>query len=102
VTVPGGPAERRNGQDVPDAVGEFLSLPERLVVSPVWGRFHREQLDEGTGLAESAPIARVTEGGGVDTVLMVPVAAVFVAWLAFEGERVWPGMPIARVRPVEV
>jgi hypothetical protein len=101
VTIPGGLAGRRNGQDTFDAVGEFLSISERMVVSPVWGRFHREPLEEGTGLAESAPIARVTEHGGGEFVLVVPVAAVLVAWLAFEGERVWPGMPIARVRPVE-
>jgi hypothetical protein len=102
VTVPDGLADWRNGQEIFEAVGEFLSMPERMVVSPVWGRFHREPVEEGTGLAESAPIARVTEHGGVDTILVVPVASVFVAWLAFEGERVWPGMPIARVRPMEV
>jgi hypothetical protein len=77
-------------------------MSERLVVSPVWGRFHKEPLEEGTGLAESAPLARVIEHGGKDFVLVVPAAAVLVAWLAFEGERVWPGMPIARVRLVEV
>lgn len=99
---PGGLADRTNGQDHSDVVGEYLSFSERLVVSPVWGRLYKEPLEEGTGLAQSAPIARVTEHGGQDFVLVAPVAAVLVAWLAFEGERVWPGMPIVRVRPVEV
>jgi biotin carboxyl carrier protein len=80
--------------------GEFLSMRERLVVSPHWGTFHGAPLQEGGDVASGAVIGWVTENGQ-ETTLVSPLSAVFVAWLAFEGEWVSPGRPVARLLSAE-
>jgi hypothetical protein len=77
--------------------GEFISIPDRLVVSPGWGRVHLGALTEGQVIQAGARIGRLIEGGH-NTLLICPVRAVFVGWLVFEGERVAPGSPLARLR----
>jgi len=81
--------------------GEFLSITERLVVAPAWGRFHGEPLEEGSGILKGSIIGRLTEGRR-ETVVVSPIRGVFLAWLVWEGERVPPGRPVARLRVAEV
>lgn len=84
----------------PDAEGEFLSIPDRLVVAPQWGRFHGRPLEEGQRLRRGAVIGSVTQGRD-RRVVRAPGRSVLVAWLAYEGEWVAPGAPLARLRAVD-
>lgn len=81
----------------PDPAGEFLSISERLVVSPAWGTFHGEYLVEGHSIEEGTVIGRVSDGLQT-TSLLAHATGSFVAWLVEEGELVVPGRPVARLR----
>jgi hypothetical protein len=76
--------------------GEFVSIPERVVVSPTWGRFHGEALEAGALVPMGAVIGRIREGTE-ETYLYAPVNAAFVAWLVRDRERVRPGTALARL-----
>lgn len=80
-----------------DAEGEFLSIPDRLVVAPQWGRFHGRPLEEGQRLRPGAVVASVTQGRD-RRVVRTRDRCVLVRWLAYEGEWVAPGTPLARLR----
>jgi len=81
-----------------DLDGESLSVPERLVVSPVTGRF---QLD-GRTLSDAGPEAEVRVGELLGRVGDCPVRSRFagrlMGVLALPGERVMAGQPIAWIR----
>jgi hypothetical protein len=80
--------------------GEFVSISERLVVSPRYGRFHREAIAGGRTIRPGSLLGRVTQAG--DQALVVsPLRAVFLGWLVFEGEWVWPGRPLVLLRSRE-
>lgn len=83
--------------DHPVRQGEFLSIRERVVVAPAWGRLAREPVDGGGRVRRGAVIGwlRTREG---DIPLLAPVSGVFLAWLAGEGERVPPGRAVAWLR----
>jgi biotin carboxyl carrier protein len=78
--------------------GEFPPIEERLVVSPGWGHLHRRRLREGRPLIQGAVIGEI-RAGKVRTVVRSPVAAVFLAWLVSEGDRVDVGRPLASIQP---
>ena len=83
-----------------EAEGEFLSIDERLVVSPQWGRFHGEPLGEGGHVAAGDVLGSVTQGRD-ERLLHAPAAAILLQWLVREGQWVRPGMPLVRLHPEE-
>lgn len=80
-----------------NSYGEIVSIAERIVVSPAWGRLHVEPLTEGQLLEKGAVIGRLREAGR-EIPLVCHAEAIFLAWLADEGERVPPGRRVARLR----
>lgn len=78
--------------------GELLTISERLVVSPSWGRLRTHPVEEGQELDAGAVIGVIREAGE-EHPLVCRVASEFVAWLALENERVPPGRALARIRP---
>lgn len=77
--------------------GEFISISERLVVSPRYGRFHGEPIEGGRILRRGSVLGRVTQAGE-EALIMSSFSAVFMGWLVFEGEWVWPGRPLVLLR----
>jgi biotin carboxyl carrier protein len=75
------------------AHGEFVSIRERIVVAPHWGRIHVEARDQKRRLDEGVILGRLLEGAR-ETLLVAPVRAVLIRWMVREGERVAPGDPI--------
>lgn len=84
----------------PRNMGEVISISERLIVSPCWGRLDTEPLTEGEPVEEGSIIGRLHEGGHTIP-LVCHTRSVFVAWLALNGERVPPGRRLACVRLAE-
>jgi hypothetical protein len=80
--------------------GEPLSISERLVVSPVWGRLRPGDHEPGGHLEVGAVIGVVREGDE-DFPLLCSTPSVFVSWLASDNERIPPGRAVARVKPLE-
>jgi biotin carboxyl carrier protein len=83
------------------SAGETLSVPERVIVAPAVGVFHR--------LADDGRIqngSRINQGDVVGTIRSLgrstPVQSAFdgylVAILACEGERMRPGQAVAWMR----
>lgn len=76
--------------------GEFLSVPERLIVAPAAGRFEPIP-PSGELLERGACVGTVVQSGR-----RVPVTATvggrFMGHLAEQGERVRDGQPLAWVR----
>ncbi len=85
--------------DVP--VGETLSVPERVIVAPAVGIFHRldgdGQMKDGD-LIDRGDVVGVVRSLGASTPVQSPFEGLLVAILAFDGERVRPGQPVAWVR----
>jgi biotin carboxyl carrier protein len=77
-------------------LGEWVLIPDRLVVSPGLGRFHRLDLEEGQVIKEGVLLGHIRENGLVEPVI-ARVGGAFVAWMVSEGERVHPGEPLARL-----
>lgn len=84
----------------PRSMGEIISISERLIVSPCWGRLEVEPLSEGESLEEGSVVGRLREGEKVID-LVCHTRSVFIAWLALNGERVSPGRRVARLRLAE-
>jgi hypothetical protein len=81
--------------------GEFLSISERIVVAPSWGRWVAEPLCEGDRVAAGAVVGRVLDNGTA-TMLVAPVDGVFQGWLTDQGVRVRPGTALARFQIAEL
>ena len=85
--------------DVP--VGETLSVPERVIVAPTMGVFHRldgdGQMNDGD-MVNRGDVVGVVQSLGASTPIQSPFEGLLVAILAFEGERVRRGQPVAWVR----
>ena len=78
------------------AHGEFLTVPERLIVAPMAGRFEPAPLP-GDVVAPGQAVGCVVRSG--DRVeVRSPVAGRFMGHLADSGERVRDGQPLAWVR----
>jgi hypothetical protein len=80
--------------------GEFVSIHERLIIAPGWGRVSQGNLETGTSVEEGAVIGRLLEGGK-ETPLTTSWEGAFAGWLVQEGDRVPPGRAIARLRLAE-
>lgn len=83
-----------------DFEGEYPPLSERIVVSPGRGRIHLRRIREGRHLEQDAVIADL-RNGTIKTPIRAPVPAVFVSWLAVEGDLVSRGWRLARLLPTE-
>jgi hypothetical protein len=82
------------------AVGEPLSMGERLIVAPAWGRVQPRPLIEGQTIEEGAVIGLLREGNACMP-LVCHVHSIFLSWLISDGERVHPGKAVARLLSVE-
>jgi biotin carboxyl carrier protein len=84
-----------------DPPGETLSVPERVVVAPTVGIFHRldghGQINDGDMINRDDVIGTV-HSLGTSTLIHSPFAGLLFEILAFEGERVRRGQPVAWVR----
>jgi hypothetical protein len=76
------------------AHGEFVSLRERVVVAPHWGRVLMEFPDQDRRIDEGAILGRLLEQTR-ETLLVAPEAVILIRWLVRDGERVAPGSPLA-------
>jgi biotin carboxyl carrier protein len=83
------------------AVGETLSVLERVIVAPSTGIFHRlagpVPASDGDMINRGDVIGAV-QSLGASTPVQSPFDGVLVAILAIEGERLRPGQPVAWVR----
>ncbi|MGH2701707.1 MAG: hypothetical protein ACRDJ2_08025 [Actinomycetota bacterium] len=77
--------------------GEGVSIDERVVVSPCWGRIHPHSLTAGQLIDLGAVIGHLREGGE-EVPLVCHARATFVAWFVERGQRVAPGTRIASLR----
>jgi biotin carboxyl carrier protein len=81
--------------------GEVLHVHERLVLSPVTGRFVADDgalpATEGDIVLAGASVGDVV-GSGETTPVTTPFTGVLVGLLALHGERVREGQPIAWMR----
>ena len=78
------------------AHGESVSMEERVVVAPSWGRLHGLR-KPGNPVRRGAPIARLVEAGR-ETPLVASHQGTLMGWLVLDGERVRPGTALARIR----
>ena len=91
--IPEFPAER----DLFEHLGEVVSIPESLVVSPSQGRFRRESLVEGAVVLAGTLIGVVAFNGGKALRVTAPADGVFLGWMAWDGESLQRGTPLARM-----
>ena len=78
------------------AVGEYLTVPERLIVAPMPGRFEPADVDGGRVEAGQTVGAVVRSGDRVD--VLSQVSGRFMGHLVDRGERVRDGQALAWVR----
>jgi biotin carboxyl carrier protein len=76
--------------------GEWVLIPERIVVSPGLGRFHPVAFKEGQQIKKGVSLVDIRENGRVDPVV-ARVGGTFLAWMVSEGKRVHAGEPLARL-----
>ena len=84
-------------RDLFEHLGEVVSISESLVVSPSGGRFHRESLVEGAVVHAGTLIGVVAFNGGKALRVTAPAEGVFLGWLAWDGESLQRGTPLARI-----
>ena len=80
-----------------DPQGEFVSLDEALIVAPGWGKLRRVRIEPGEHIEAGAVVAHVEADGRGSHAVRSVVHGTFVAWMAWEGESVGPGTPVARL-----
>jgi hypothetical protein len=80
-------------------IGEVVSLPESLGVAPSQGRFRREPLVEGTLVHAGSVIGTVAFNGSKVRPVTLSKDGVFLGWLAWDGEALTKGVPLARFAP---
>jgi hypothetical protein len=81
-------------------LGEFVSIPERIVVASAWGRWRARPLIEGD-LVEEGDVVGAVWDGRAEIELVAPVSGLFICWLAAQEERVRPGTAVARLQSTE-
>lgn len=93
--------EAHEGTPLNLPVGETLSVPERVIVAPTCGIFHgrdgRGLMNDGD-LVVRGDVIGIVKSLGVSTPIHSPFEGLLVAILAFQGERVRPGQPVAWLR----
>lgn len=77
--------------------GEWLSISERLVIAPMWGRFDAEPIAVGQMLHAGTILGHLSDNGHRIEIVS-HVTGDFAGWLVRNGERVHPGMALARLR----
>jgi [acyl-carrier-protein] S-malonyltransferase len=77
--------------------GERLMVPERMIVAPAVGIFRPAAVDPGSYLEEGVSIGSV-DGPGSSISIESPFTGELVGILAFEGERLREGQPVAWLR----
>lgn len=91
----------RGRHDGATAHGERLAVPERVIISPVAGRFRPlptdDAADADAGIAEEQVIGFV-EGHGEPTPVRSPFRGKLQGMLAHAGEKVREGQPVAWLR----
>ena len=83
--------------DLFEHLGEVVSISESLVVSPSRGRFQRESLVEGAVVLAGTLIGVVAFNGGNALRVTAPADGVFLGWMAWDGESLQRGTPLARI-----
>jgi biotin carboxyl carrier protein len=84
-----------------DQHGEGLLVPERVIVAPSVGVFrplHLDGLDEGSVDVTAGQTIGMVDGPGTSTPVASPFAGRLVGMLAFPGERLREGQPVAWLR----
>jgi biotin carboxyl carrier protein len=79
-----------------ESFGESMNIEERLVVSPGWGRLRPASVAAGEMVEEGTVLGHLDVGNGQIPIIS-HVQGIFVAWLAWGGERVPPGRALARL-----
>jgi biotin carboxyl carrier protein len=79
--------------------GEFVFLGEALIVSPTWGKFRRATLQDDCVVEIGAVVGHVHVDGPTPHEVRSTVHGTFLGWMAWDGEKVGPGTPIARISP---
>jgi hypothetical protein len=80
-----------------ESLGEALSVAERVVVSPAVGVFHPEERTQPDGRVESGTLLGTV---GMESVRS-PFSGELMGMLAYPGERVQVGQPIAWLRAAD-
>lgn len=80
--------------------GEFLSIPDRLVVSTVWGYFLPERILPGRLVEQGAQVGMVWDRTTY-TPVVTSARGSFVRWLVSPWELVRAGVPVALLRADE-
>lgn len=77
--------------------GELLTVPERVIVAPAPGKFRPADASDGHHLVEEQVIGFV-DGGGQSTPVRSPFSGLLMGLMAYAGERVREGQPVAWLR----
>ena len=78
--------------------GESLAVAERMIVSPAAGVFRpAADLDDETAVEQGTQVG-VVEGPGSSVPVRSPFGGQVMGVLAFPGERLRPGQPVAWLR----
>lgn len=85
-------------------LGENLSIPERVVVSPTLGVFQPARVDVVTTEGEIVHAGQTVgtiEASGASIPVVSPFTGFLMGMLAEDGDRVRAGQPVAWLRVVE-
>ena len=77
--------------------GELLTVPERVIVAPAPGKFRPAGSPEGDELVEEQVIGFV-DGVGHSAPVGSPFSGLLMGLMAYAGERVREGQPVAWLR----
>ncbi|HEX2026623.1 MAG TPA: hypothetical protein VHF25_01340 [Nitriliruptorales bacterium] len=88
-------AGQSRSNDPPD--GEIVTIPERIVVSPGGGRVRHGSFSGGEVVRPGTQVGWLQQSGAT-LPLVAGVHGTFLSWLAWDGLRVLPGQPLARLR----
>jgi biotin carboxyl carrier protein len=82
----------------PNHAGEVISMPERLIVAPAVGLFRLTSVAYQGAFVDEGQEIGVVEGPNTATPVHSPFAGRLMGVLAFEGERLRTGQPVAWLR----
>jgi biotin carboxyl carrier protein len=80
-----------------DLEGEQVAMVERMIVAPVVGVFRPLGVEEGATV-NAGEIVGVVEGPGTREPVRSAFTGVVIGFLAFSGERMREGQPVAWIR----
>jgi biotin carboxyl carrier protein len=91
-------SERHTDQGTPNRAGEVISMPERLIVAPAVGRFRLTAVAYRGAYVDEGQEIGVVEGPSTEASVCSPFSGRLMGVLAFEGERLRTGQPVAWMR----